>query len=400
METLHYSKDLQDIESTMLVIKTLLIEDDEDDYVLIRDLLSEVEKVHFTVDWIPHFEKAIRALKHGGHDICLLDYRLGKHDGLEVLEQIDPANISMPIVFLTGQGDYEVDTLSMKAGADDYLSKDDLNPSLLERTIRYAIERKKTKTALNKAYAEMEQKVLNRTAELAEANKKLKESSEKIKHFAFSVSHDLKNPAIGIYGLSKRLFNEYSEKLDDRGQKICMQILHASEQIASLVENINIYITTKEMPVRYEVLRLGEICHIIRDEFSMQIASRGIEWSEPDDNIQIKADRLSILRALRNLIDNIFKYGGDSLSKIAIAYEDSGDYHIISIKDNGIGLMEENSQKIFGLFFREKDINTADGMGMGLAIVKEIAEQHKGKVWAESVHNKGVTIFMSFSKLL
>jgi len=400
METLHYSKNLQDIESTILVIKTLLIDDDEDDYVLIRDLLSEVEKVHFTVDWIPHFEKAIRALKHGGHDICLLDYRLGKHDGLEVLEQIDPATISMPIVFLTGQGDYEVDTMSMKAGADDYLSKDDLNPSLLERTIRYAIERKKTKTALNKAYAEMEQKVLNRTAELAEANKKLKESSEKIKHFAFSVSHDLKNPAIGIYGLSKRLFNEYSEKLDDRGQKICMQILHASEQIASLVENINIYITTKEMPVRYEVLRLSEICHIIRDEFSMQIASRGIEWSEPDDNILIKADRLSILRALRNLIDNVFKYGGDSLSKIAIAYEDSRDYHIISIKDNGIGLMEENSQKIFGLFFREKDINTADGMGMGLAIVKEIAEQHKGKVWAESVHNKGVTIFMSFSKLL
>ena len=120
METLHYSKDLQDIESTMLVIKTLLIEDDEDDYVLIRDLLSEVEKVHFTVDWIPHFEKAIRALKHGDHDICLLDYRLGKHDGLEVLEQIDPATISMPIVFLTGQGDYEVDTMSMKAGADDY----------------------------------------------------------------------------------------------------------------------------------------------------------------------------------------------------------------------------------------------------------------------------------------
>ena len=400
METLHYSKDLQDIESTMLVIKTLLIEDDEDDYVLIRDLLSEVEKVHFTVDWIPHFEKAIRALKHGDHDICLLDYRLGKHDGIEVLEQIDPATISMPIVFLTGQGDYEVDTMSMKAGADDYLSKDDLNPSLLERTIRYAIERKKTKTALNKAYAEMEQKVLNRTAELAEANKKLKESSEKIKHFAFSVSHDLKNPAIGIYGLSKRLFNEYSEKLDDRGQKICMQILHASEQIASLVENINIYITTKEMPVRYEVLRLSEICHIIRDEFSMQIASRGIEWSEPDDNILIKADRLSILRALRNLIDNVFKYGGDSLSKIAIAYEDSGDYHIISINDNGIGLREENSQKIFGLYFREKDIKTADGMGMGLAIVKEIAEQHKGKVWAESVHNKGVTIFMSFSKLL
>lgn len=337
------------------VIKILLIDDDEDDFILIRDILTGVERVHFTVDWVSNFKRAINALNHGDHDVCMLDYRLDGYNGLEILKQIDPATLSMPVIFLTGYGDYDVDILAMKAGADDYLSKDEINPSLLERVIRYAIERKKAKTALNKAYAEMEQKVINRTAELAEANKKLRESSEKIKHFAFSVSHDLKNPAIGINGLTKRLFNEYSEILDDKGQKICMQVLHASEQIASLVENINIYIATKKMPVRYEVLRFGEICQIIRDEFSTQITSRGIEWSEPDDDTLIKADRLSILRALRNLLDNVFKYGGDSLSKIAITCKDSGDYHIISVKDNGIGLMEKNSQKDIRSFFQRKD---------------------------------------------
>jgi K+-sensing histidine kinase KdpD len=385
----------------MPVIKTLLIDDDEDDFILIRDLLSEVEKVHFTVDWVPHFEEAIRALKHGDHDVCLLDYRLGEHDGLEILEKTNPVTISMPIIFLTGQGDYEVDTMAMKAGVDEYLAKNDINPPILEHAIRYALDRKRSKTALEKAYKEMEKAVLDRTAELAEANERIKESSEKIKHFAFSVSHDLKNPAIGIHGLTRRLFNDYSDLLDNRGKNICMQILHASEQIAILVENINIYITTKEVPMKYETLSLTEICRIIREEFSTRIATRGVKWSEPDCNPLIKADRLSILRALRNLADNSFKYGGDGLSRIAITYRDSGEYHIISVKDNGVGLMEEDSKKIFDLFFRGKTFKNIDGAGMGLAIVKEIAEQHGGEVWAEPVHNNnGATISMSILKAL
>jgi signal transduction histidine kinase len=109
---------------------------------------------------------------------------------------------------------------------------------------------------------------------------------------------------------------------------------------------------------------------------------------------------LSLLRALRNVVDNALKYGGDGLSKIAIMHKETGEHHIISVQDNGIGLQEEDSQKIFGLFFRGKTLKTIDGTGMGLAIVKEITEQHGGDVWVESDHNKGLTISMSFSKLV
>jgi signal transduction histidine kinase len=399
-ERLNNLIDPQNFLISMPLIKTLLIDDDEDDFILIRDLLMEVENATFTVDWVPHYEQAMSALNLNEHDICLLDYRLGSHDGLNILKKANPETLTMPIIFLTGQGDYEVDKMAMKAGADDYISKDEISPSLLERSIRYCIERKRSRTALSQAYAEMEQAVQERTAELAHANEKIKESSEKIKHFAFSVSHDLKNPAIGIYGLTRRLFNDYSEMLGNRGKNICEQIMHASEQIAFLVENINLYITTKEIPVRFEVLRLSEICRIIREEFSAHIAARGIEWSDPDDDPLIKADKLSLLRALRNLVDNAFKYGGDGLNHIAVTYRDSGEHHVISLKDNGAGLLEDDPEKIFGLFFRGKTMKTIDGTGMGLAIVKEIAEQHGGDVWAEPVKNKGLTISMSFSKLL
>jgi signal transduction histidine kinase len=399
MDTWHFLNAPKNIEkSNIQVIKALLVDDDEDDFILIRDLLADVEKVYFTVDWVPHFEDAIVALKNNNHNVCLLDYRLGRHDGIEILRQTDPEAISMPVIFLTGQGNYEVDTMAMAAGADDYLSKDEINSPMLERTIRYAIERKRSKTALKKSNNEMEKAVLDRTAELAKANEMIKENSEKIKRFAYSVSHDLKNPAIGIHGLTRRLLIDYSDQFDARGKNICAQILRASEQIAFLVENINSYIVTREMPLKHEVLKLGDICSIIKEEFSTHLTLKGIEWSEPVDNPFIKADRLSLLRALRNLIDNAFKYGGEDLSKIAITYRDSGGYHIISVKDNGVGLMENDSEKIFGLFFRGKTLKTIEGTGMGLAIVKEIAELHGGEVWAESIHDEGLTVSMSFSK--
>jgi signal transduction histidine kinase len=385
---------------TFPIIKTLLIDDDEDDFILIRDMLKEVDRYNFNVDWTPGYEHAITALRRNEHDVCLLDYRLGSFDGLEVLKQAGIENISMPIIFLTGQGDYEVDTMAMRAGVDDYISKDDISSSILERSIRYSMERKKSKIALNRAYSEMEQVVHERTAELAQANEKIKESSEKIKRFAFSVSHDLKNPAIGIYGLTKRLSNDYGDTLDSKGKNICNQILHAAEQIFFLVDNINLYITTKKMPVRYESLNISEICEIVREEFSTHFAARGIQWSQPNGEQIIKADKLSLLRALRNLIDNALKYGGDGLSRISINYKDAVEHHIITVTDDGIGLLDNDTDKIFGLFFRGKTLKTIDGTGMGLAIVKEIVNQHGGDVWAESVRNNGLSIYMSFSKLL
>jgi signal transduction histidine kinase len=154
------------------------------------------------------------------------------------------------------------------------------------------------------------------------------------------------------------------------------------------------------MPVRYEHLKLSEVCRIIREEFSEHLVARGIEWSQPNSDATIKADKLSLLRALRNLIDNSFKYGGDCLSRISVIYKDTENYHIISVADDGAGLLDDDSEKIFGLFFRSKTLQSIDGTGIGLAIVKEIAEQHGGDVWAESANNKGLTISMSFSKLL
>ena len=104
-------------------IRVLLIDDDEDDYIIARDQFSEIENQEYKVDWISSYDEAIVAIDNESHDVCLVDYRLGPRDGLEFIGEALENGCTMPIILLTGQGDRNVDMEAMKAGAADYLTK-------------------------------------------------------------------------------------------------------------------------------------------------------------------------------------------------------------------------------------------------------------------------------------
>jgi PAS domain S-box-containing protein len=274
-------------------------------------------------------------------------------------------------------------------------------------TFRDITVRKFALEQLNKYRDHFEDLVKERTAELAMANERLtseieerKRAEEALRLFAYSVAHDLKSPAIGIYGITKRLHKQFKDVLDDKGRNYCEQILKISGHIAALVEMINVYIVTKETRPLFEKINIKEILTMIKDEFSSQVNVRGIEWFEPDSDIEITGDRLSILRMFRNFVDNALKYGGERLSKIWIGHEETESSHIFSITDNGKGLKVVDAEKMFGLFERHETSRGIEGAGLGLAIVKEIAQQHGGLVWVEPAAKKGTTFFTSISKNL
>lgn len=123
-------------------ISVLLIEDDEDDYCLTCDLLDSVETQTYTVHWCETPSKGLDALRSGLYDVCLVDYRLGSHTGVELLQDSKEALRLTPAILLTGEHSTEVDELAMLAGASDYLVKDGLTSDMLERTIRYALQRR------------------------------------------------------------------------------------------------------------------------------------------------------------------------------------------------------------------------------------------------------------------
>ena len=228
----------------------------------------------------------------------------------------------------------------------------------------------------------------------------LQESSDKIKLFAYSVSHDLKNPAVALHGITKLFIKKYRDTLDEKGTLYCDRIKKISDHIISLVEQINLYMSTKEQPIVPKLINAKKIFQTIRQEYSNQLNKRGIKWLESELDIEIRADRMALLRVFRNFIDNALKYGGDALSTIEISYNESDEAHIFSVKDDGVGLDPDDCKKIFDPFKRSKTVSEVEGCGLGLAIVKEIAELHDGKVWGESDGKNGITFYFTIAKKL
>lgn len=322
------------------------------------------------------------------------------------------------IVTLHGEsiGTVEVFYLKERPEADEgpFLREErSLIDAIAERLGR-TLERKRAEEGLQNAHDYLELQVKLRTAELAKANEELRDeiaarkrmekalrrSSKKLKSFAYSVMHDLKSPSVGIYGLTERLYKDYGDILDERGRSYCSHILKASVHVAALIEKINAYIEAKESPLRIQKFNVKEIFQIIKDEFSPRLSIRQIEWMEPKTMGNIKADMLSMIRVFRNFVDNALKYGGEDLSEIRVGYEETDEFHTFSVSDDGVGISGGDCERIFETFRRAETSGTAQGAGLGLAIVREIAERHSGRVWAAPGPQKGTTFYISVSKNL
>ena len=155
-------------------VKVLLIDDDEDDYILIHEMLKDVRGIKYQVDWLNSFRGAKKRLDGGNWDVILVDYDLGGGDGLELIREAIKRGIKAPLIMVTGRGRYELDVEAMKSGAADYLSKDMINSAILERVIRYSIEHRRLTEIL-------EQRVKERTMELQNALDELRIAEEELR---------------------------------------------------------------------------------------------------------------------------------------------------------------------------------------------------------------------------
>src|SRR5262245_34868545 len=122
-------------------IHILIIDDDEDDFLIIRDYIKDIEGSDFVIDWCPDYNQAIEKINERKYDLYFVDYRLDYKTGLKLLQQVDAENSDQPIVLLTGKGSKTIDVKAMEYGATDYLVKSDLNSEKIERCIRYALDR-------------------------------------------------------------------------------------------------------------------------------------------------------------------------------------------------------------------------------------------------------------------
>ena len=138
------------------ILRVLLVDDDEDDFVLARELLEDVEGTAYEVEWANEFDAALERMKSATHHVCFLDYNLGSRTGLDLLRAATADGVDTPVIMFTGQRDRETDMEAMRAGAYDYLVKGRFDGALLERTIRYVLNRKEIERALRASNEKLE----------------------------------------------------------------------------------------------------------------------------------------------------------------------------------------------------------------------------------------------------
>jgi signal transduction histidine kinase len=362
--------------------------------------------------------EAVDCLEQSAIDLVLLDIMLPDTNGFQLMGRITANFPDTPVIVMTGHASTDSAVAALRQGAYDYLRKPfgyDEFLKTVENAVAHLKLKKENRLAqeeLLKAHSQLEEKVRERTGELAKANEQLMEeiairnqtendlrrSSEKIKVLTYSISHDLKSPIIGIHGLTRLLRTRYGGLFDEAGRDLCDQICKAGEQASALIDKLNVYISAKETPLAIETFQLKDVLDLIREEFDLALCSRPVTWIEPAGACEITADRVAVVRILRNLVDNALKYGGPPLTRLIVGFARSHGSQILSVSDNGLGLRKKDSVKIFERFVRDATSRGVEGCGLGLAIVREIAEQHGGRAWVETNPGGGVTFYVSLLK--
>ena len=233
---------------------------------------------------------------------------------------------------------------------------------------------------------------------LKEQIERLKDENRELKLFAFATAHDLKGPAIALYGLTRRLCRSHGDDLGPGGQACCEHILKASSQMAALVDKLNEYVTSREAKLIWEDVDLVDLIEELIDDYSEITGDRGIRILMPKGRPVIHADRLALVRVLRNLVENALKYGGSGLTEIRVEYAQDEYYHLVTVADNGVGLGQVEPDQLFSAFRRHHTSRGIKGSGLGLAIVREVARKHGGGLKLVRPPNGGAGFCVSLSK--
>ena len=376
------------------LIKVLLVEDDEDDYVLIRDLLSEVREQHFKLDWVATFEEALQIIEQQHHDVYLVDYRLGERNGLELLNLID-RQYSVPVIILSGQGDRELDIAALRSGAADYLDKTYLHSSLLEHYIRASIERNRALNELQKSeqkYRELFERETLLREELSRSNTELQE-------FAYIASHDLQEPLRAVSGYIKLLQTEYISQLDSTAHEYVNLAVDGTRRMRGLIEDLLAYSRVGTSEQVFSEVDSQKVVQEVISNLPTLIEESGADIIYQDLPC-ITADRTQIVQLFQNLLINAIKFRRpDTAPRIVIQAESNDDNHwLFSVTDNGIGIKTEYFDRIFKIFKRLHTHREFAGTGVGLALCRKIVERHGGKIWVESRLGEGSTFFFTMAK--
>ena len=351
-------------------MKLLLVEDDEDDYVLTQGLLEDIIAGEYSLTWASTPQEARKHFARNNHDLCMMDYRLGSEDGLSLLREAPKLGFKGPIIMLTGQDNKQLDQEALNAGAEDYLVKSQLNAQGLARAIRYALTRR-----------EMEAERVERLRAETENRSK----SEFLAH----LSHELRTPLTAILGYTDLLL-----AADEAPDKNHLQIIKRNgRHLLSLLNDVLDLSKIEAGKLEIEQLDVhlhsfvNEICSLI----SVNAQDKSLRLNVLAKTalpVKIKTDPTRLRQILLNLLGNAIKFTeeGEVSLHIAEAHLRNKIYLRFSIRDTGVGISKNDIARLFKPFTQVANTLTSrqQGTGLGLAISRQLAQCLGGNISVKS----------------
>lgn len=225
----------------------------------------------------------------------------------------------------------------------------------------------------------------------------LERSNRELDEYTYVVSHDLKAPLRTLQAFSHFLIKDYSEKLDETGRDYLDRIQSASKRMQRLIDDLLVLSRVGRKYKDAVIIDLNDLIDEIRQDFEIQLRERnGVIMC---DNLPtIEGQKVWIRQLFGNFIDNGLKFNKSQNPTVWIAFEEQWNEYVFSVKDNGIGIDEENHEMIFKIFQRLHKQEEYPGTGAGLAICKKIIEYNGGKIWVKSEPGAGSTFFFTYPK--
>lgn len=389
--------------------KILMIDDDEEDFMIVRDIIHEIDHHKYTIDWVSSYEDGLKTISEKRHDIYLVDFRIGINTGLDLIKEAKRAGCDVPLIIQTGQNDIEIDKQVLEAGASDFLIKGSLSAQTLDRAIRYSLDQHKHFKEITKLNADLEKRVQDRTMILEEAIKELNKTKEELSEslktekelnelksrFVSMASHEFRTPLATILS-SLSLITLYGENNDKEKQlkhvnRIKSSIAHLTDilndvlSLSKLEEGAQVCCLEKVNVKEFFPQVVKEFDGIVKEEQKITLTHSG--------NTDALIDKKFLRHVLLNLLSNAIKFTPEG-KNIELFVTVSDKETEIIVKDNGIGISEDDQKHLFKRFFRAANAANIQGTGLGLSIVSKYVEMHNGTISCESVLDEGTAFII------